>query len=234
MHINIQPIEKQTLAPQLLQIHSVFYTLQGEGPFTGHPSIFIRLAGCNLQCPGCDTDYTTDRIESSPHVITERMRPLFPANAKHQPLVVITGGEPMRQNIGPLVKRLLKFGYRVQIETNGTLFVPDLPYEKLTIVCSPKTGKINSKLLPHITAFKYVASADAMNSEDGLPITALGHSAVPQLARPPAGDTRPIYVQPMDMQDEKQNLRNTAAVIGSCMKFGYIFQLQTHKIIGME
>ena len=41
-----------------LQVNSIFYTIQGEGPFAGRPAIFIRLAGCNLQCPGCDTEYT--------------------------------------------------------------------------------------------------------------------------------------------------------------------------------
>src|SRR3954467_9071958 len=45
-----------------LSIHSIFYTLQGEGPYSGCPAVFMRLAGCNLQCPGCDTDYTSGQI----------------------------------------------------------------------------------------------------------------------------------------------------------------------------
>jgi len=45
----------------ILDFHSMFFTIQGEGPFAGHRSIFVRLAGCNLQCPGCDTEYTQGR-----------------------------------------------------------------------------------------------------------------------------------------------------------------------------
>ena len=43
-----------------LDVHSIFHTIQGEGPYCGHPAVFIRLAGCNLQCPGCDTGRSDD------------------------------------------------------------------------------------------------------------------------------------------------------------------------------
>ena len=53
---NGQPIEKvQRTFDGTLEVHSIFKTIQGEGPFCGTPAVFIRLAGCNLQCPWCDT-----------------------------------------------------------------------------------------------------------------------------------------------------------------------------------
>ena len=77
-------------------------------------------------------------------------------------LIVITGGEPFRQNITPLCEELLKQGFQIQIETNGTLF-QDLP-EKVDIICSPKnpTGKyypVRSDLLPKISAFKFLIAS---------------------------------------------------------------------------
>lgn len=233
--INIQPIEKFQEGSGLeLAVHAIFYTIQGEGPFCGHPAVFIRLAGCNLQCPACDTDYTSTREALDIDTITERVIAMGTNVAR--PLIVITGGEPFRQNIKPLIHDLIDGGFKVQIETNGTLAPPAFlfSYENLTIVCSPKTGKINKVLEPYVNAYKYVLSYDSVDPEDGLPILALDHSAKPRVARPPKGYTGKIYLQPMDAKDSQVNELNIQAVKESCMKFGYIFQLQVHKLIGVE
>ena len=100
MQINIQPIEKLARSDGLrLDVHSIFATIQGEGPFTGHPCVFVRLAGCNLQCPGCDTDYTEDRRMMQIYEIAESVASVLKASGSTRakvPLVVITGGEPFR------------------------------------------------------------------------------------------------------------------------------------------
>ena len=84
-------------------------------------------------------------------------------------LIVITGGEPFRQNIGPLVQDLLAQYLQVQIETNGTLWV-DLPVsERLHIVCSPKTSRLNEKLVARIGSYKYIIAAGRPDEGDGLP-----------------------------------------------------------------
>lgn len=216
-----------------LEVHSIFYTIQGEGPFAGHPAIFVRLGGCNLQCPGCDTEYSKDvktlafgRVVEHIEAVTEACK-----------LVVITGGEPFRQNIAPLVRSLLAFGYKVQIETNGTLPPSGTlghPVNGLHVVCSPKTGKVNQKLLPVISAYKYVAKSEDISIIDGLPIKALGHSAAPQLARPHHDFKGPVYLQAMDEQNKDLNLINQVAVVESCKIHGHILCLQMHKIIGVE
>lgn len=229
MRTNIQAPEKR-VSSSLLDTHSIFLTLQGEGPYTGHRAVFVRLAGCNLQCPGCDTDYTTGRTLQHPSEIVEQVI----AQAEPPCLVVITGGEPFRQDIGPLCAALVKVGYSVQIETNGTLPPPVNLDPEVVVVCSPKTGSVNKELLKRVTAFKYVLEAGSVDHEDGLPILALNHSASPKVARPPANWCGPIYVQPMDCRDIAHNLRNQSAAIKSCMDHGYIFQLQLHKLIGVE
>lgn len=240
MKINTQPISKQDLSSQNLAINSIFYTIQGEGPFAGRPACFVRLAGCNLQCPFCDTDYQT-KVSLSPEQIHLVMRTTITFQAvtplAKKPLVVITGGEPFRQNIVPFIKYLIQQGYPVQIETNGTLFVPGFEEvgDNVIVICSPKTGKVNQQLLPFIDAFKYVVHHGKVDL-DGLPLTTLNHSNSGTVAKPPSNPTpRPlIYVQPADEQDENKNGLNLEEAIESCMKFGYTLCVQTHKIIGME
>lgn len=235
--MNTQDIEKlERSTDGTLDVHSVFYTIQGEGPFCGQPAIFVRLAGCNLQCPGCDTDYTSTRKRMSPavlrSVVDELKNDEYPDAPR--PLVVITGGEPFRQNVSPFAHSLLRGAYSVQVETNGTLAPPpDFP-DKATIVCSPKTGKLSPGIVGKVAAFKYVLQATLVVPRDGLPIRALGHSCTPSVAKPYEGYHGPIYIQPMDEGNIPANRRNTEAAIQSCMNHGHTLQLQVHKIAGLE
>lgn len=217
-----------------LQVHSVFYTIQGEGPYTGWPAVFIRLAGCNLQCPGCDTIYADHRDEQEVHNVMERVEHLHglhpSTRPSMQPLVVITGGEPFRQNLTQLAKHLISAGYLVQVETNGTLPPsPGLPND-VRIVCSPKAGKVAFELLSRICAYKYVLAAGD-EDDDGLPRSVLGGTVRP--ARPHAGYYGPIYLSPLDVQVPGPNLLNTEAAVKSCLKHGHILNLQVHKIVNL-
>ena len=245
--INIQPIEKRNYREDgQLEVHSIFNTIQGEGPFTGHRAVFVRLAGCNLQCPSCDTDYTSMRtLMNADEVLHEvdaaRKNNMESDSQSH--LVVITGGEPFRQDIGPLVYALIANGYRVQVETNGTL-APPYKFDEVCskdlnergacfIVCSPKAGKVNNIIERIACAYKYVMDEGNV-AADGLPVIALDHSAAPHVARPPAGYMGPIYLQPCDDKDERSNAGNLKACVASCMMYGYTLQLQVHKILGVE
>lgn len=241
MTLNIQPVEKRRYSEDgYLEVHSVFYTIQGEGPFTGVPAVFIRLAGCNLQCPGCDTDYTTSRTSMDSE---DLLRLVLAAHGVDLigGLVVITGGEPFRQNIHPIILELLEAGFTVQIETNGTLPPPNIAFyemcsldtnepNKCFVVCSPKTGAVNKELRPIICAYKYVLSCDAVGG-DGLPLRALDHTAQPFVARPHVGFTGNIYLQPCDTKRESLNAQNLQACVASVLKHGYTLQVQLHKII---
>lgn len=219
-----------------IDLHSVFYTIQGEGPFSGHPAVFVRLAGCNLMCPQCDTVYTTGRNRLSLEAVLGR---IVNAAPNHRGLVVITGGEPFRQNLDLLLLGLLLSGYSIQIESNG-FFEPsevvyNLAWEKrISIVLSPKTGRINPKIAEIAAAFKYVLDHRSINPEDGLPVEALGHGLgkAPHIARPPEG--KPVYVNPCDVKDEILNQRNLDAAAQSCLKFGYTLGVQIHKYANLE
>lgn len=255
--MNLQLIEKQVITPphaDYLAVHSIFNTIQGEGPFSGQPSIFVRLAGCNLQCPGCDTDYTTKRDVWDVASLLRELNERRYANIVEAPrggwtdLVVITGGEPFRQPRGlcELILTLIENDFRVQVETNGTLGPLDAYMDRLldlttmgrlTIVCSPKTGAVNKRtqelLKCGLSSYKYVMSADSVDESDGLPVLALGHPGA-RVARPQGHRACDVYLQPYDAQDPVENKRHLDAVLRSCMRFGYRVCLQTHKIIGME
>lgn len=237
--LNQQPPEKRVLET-VLDVQSIFPTLQGEGPFCGTPAVFVRLAGCNLQCPGCDTDYTSKRRHMTVELIVHAVQ--MERTTSEPGLVVITGGEPFRQQIGQLIRDLVNAGFYVQIESNGTLPAPNnVPFMQRTdaregayLVCSPKTGRVHPIVAAAACAFKYVMAADSVDPDDGLPVLALNHTAHPKVARAPRSYRGPIYLQPMDSQDEATNSLNRAVCVASCLKYGYILQLQVHKLLGME
>lgn len=231
--MNTQKPEKLSLDKSGdVEVHSIFPTIQGEGIFAGEPATFIRLTGCNLRCPSCDTEYTSIRVKITPEEILHNVMRVSAPNT----LVVITGGEPFRQHLDHLTTILVESGYRVQFETNGTLpitFDKDLMRTgKVFIMCSPKTGRIHEGLAPYVSAYKYVINYLHVNPLDGLPSRVLDLKAIP--ARPLIGCDKPIYVQPMDSKDASVNYKNLKATMESCLKHGYQLCLQLHKIIDVE
>ncbi len=102
------------------KVHEIFYTLQGEGFWTGTPVLFIRLSLCNLRCPFCDTDFSGATPLDADQIIAELKK--LSAQCKR---VVITGGEPAIQVDGELISALHSQGYAIHIETNGTLPLPE-------------------------------------------------------------------------------------------------------------
>lgn len=210
-----------------LEVVMVWPTIQGEGPFVGRPATFVRFAGCNMQCPACDTDYTTGRTAFGIDDLAAMVDSCSVGNS----LVVLTGGEPLRQNLIPFVLRLVGMGKTVQIETNGTLHQM-LPWPAVSLVCSPKTQTINQRLMPHINALKYILDADKINPQNGLPLDTLGYDGPPAYPWPDF-NSRNVFVQPKDEGDPLKNRRNLDACIRSCMTYGYRLSVQLHKIIGM-
>lgn len=240
---NQQPPEARVKdAGRDIFVNSIFYTVQGEGPHTGKPAVFIRLAGCNLQCPACDTEYTSRRAMTVTDIClaAERIR----GNAT---IAVITGGEPFRQNIAALCAALFASGFHVQIETNGSL-PPISPSNiqyllgrgHLDVVVSPKTSSVNSEIWALAAFVKYVINADHV-ADDGLPTSALEHplaSGTDRIARPPewwAG--RAIYVNPEDSKSTAQNNRNLQAAKDAVMNSRdtrRVLGVQLHKLYGVD
>lgn len=242
MKINLQEPRKQELREDgVLSVHSIFHTIQGEGPFNGVPAVFVRLADCNLQCPGCDTEYTSVRQLMSPPELCRAVRDVAGPRSKTK-LIVLTGGEPFRQNFAAFARMITYSGWHVQVETNGTLWFDEFFPSRFSVVCSPKAPSINSQLLRYVTALKYVLKATEIDPDDGLPLSILENGLRP--CRPWPGFRGDVFVQPYDeYQDsahqdptgnaQRVNSDNTKATVDVCMRYGYRLCLQTHKIVGL-
>ena len=115
----------------MYKVNEIFYSLQGEGFWTGTPMVFVRLSGCNLKCPFCDTDHGGYREMSAEEIVAEARRLSPDCNR-----VCVTGGEPTLQLDAALVEALHGAGYRIHVETNGT---KPLPEGVDWVTLSPKT-----------------------------------------------------------------------------------------------
>jgi organic radical activating enzyme len=228
--MNDQPPEHRSIDPDNIEIvGSPFLTIQGEGPFTGRRSVFVRFAGCNLQCPLCDTDYTSNRriieIGQLWAMIKQVRRPYD--------LVVITGGEPFRQHVGLLhFLALTPTNCQVQIETNGTHGILKGLTKLYDIVCSPKSSRLHWSVLkdPNVV-WKYTLKAGEID-EDGLPLKALRGF---RPARPPGYvPAERIWVLPADEGSPRLNQRNLQATLRSAMDHGYRIGIQLHKYLNLQ
>jgi len=129
-----------------LFVTSVFYTMQGEGPYRGMPALFVRLAKCNLGCSWCDAFFDDGDWMTVEEVILAGVLEVekyydnnVPEGIWDRMVFVVTGGEPSLQKIKPLLEYASeKFG-ATQIESNG-VFAPDVP-DRTTVVISPKCNE---------------------------------------------------------------------------------------------
>ncbi|RTK92109.1 MAG: 7-carboxy-7-deazaguanine synthase QueE [Rickettsiales bacterium] len=208
-----------------LKIKNIFKTLQGEGPNVGVPSIFIRLGGCNLACSFCDTDFE-DYEEQSLKNILDQLEKLCrnDQGVRVINLIVITGGEPFRQEIEPMCSALLAMKFNVQIETNGTLY-RNIPKE-VEIICSPKVVankylSVHPDLLRNITAFKFLISTNMRE-----------YSNVPELGQ--TSYNIPVFVQAMDEYNQEININNKKHAVLIALNNGYRLSYQIHKDLNIE
>ncbi len=125
-----------------MHIIEIYKSLQGESSFAGLPCIFVRLAGCNLRCAWCDSEYTFSggRKMSDAEILDEVQR-LSPTGG----LVEITGGEPMLQAdaLIPFMRQLLALGYQLLLETSGERPLQLVPsgVHKIVDVKCPGSGE---------------------------------------------------------------------------------------------
>ena len=191
-----------------MKVNEIFYSLQGEGYHTGTAAVFLRLSGCNLQCPFCDTKHESGTEMSESQIIEQVKR--YPCR-----LVVVTGGEPSLQLTDTLVEALHGIGRQVAVETNGT---HPLPCGVDWITLSPKDlflGDEAAVVLQHVDEIKVVFDGEhEPSSYSGIEIS---HSR---------------FLQPCDTGDTRRNdeiVRQTIAYIKEHPEWR--LSLQTHKLL---
>jgi organic radical activating enzyme len=190
----------------VLQLSEIFYSVQGEGAFTGTPAVFVRLAGCNLSCDFCDTDYSLKSFASVDEVVA-RVREL----GNECPMVILTGGEPLAQRETlNLIDALRRDGRRVHIESNGTMYA-DLPQD-VWLCVSPKE-RVDPRMAKRANEVKLIV--DERVPDEWLELFA----------------DKPLLL----LQPEGNKPKNVALALDYAKAHPERFRisLQTHKLIGV-
>lgn len=219
------------------KINEMFETIQGEGSFTGQPSIFIRLQGCPVGCSWCDTKHTWE-VELSDETTKENMLAKSQEtsqwtgltvaqiqalvteqkyNAKH---IVITGGEPCMVDLTTLCDAFENVGYSTQVETSGTFEI--LVSNKCWVTVSPK---INMR-----GGYPILASAMKRANEIKHPVATEQHvDDLKKLLAEHNVENTPVYLQPIS-----QKSRATQLAIDTCIANNWRLSVQVHKYLGIE
>lgn len=191
------------------KINEIFYTLQGEGFFTGTPSVFIRFSGCNLRCPFCDTEHEDGEMLTLQEVVGRVV--CHPAGH-----VVLTGGEPSLFVTDELMEALHGHGRFIAMETNGT---HALPAGVDWVTLSPKDAFLPGAAKPVLTRCDEIKVV-----YDGRPVPDYSHI-----------EARHRFLQPCDTGNAAQNKSILEGAIRWCLEHpDWRLSLQTHKLMGIR
>lgn len=194
-----------------MKVNEIFYSLQGEGYHTGTPAVFIRLSGCNLKCPFCDTDFK-EHTEMTEEQIVNSVCKL----SSTCQLVVITGGEPTLQDCTLLIDLLHQNGHKVSMESNGT---HKAPYNIDWLTISPKKPFLTNggdMVIEKCNELKLVYDGKIKPQDFGI-------------------KADHYYLQPCDVGEPVRN----SEIINDCVEFlktnpKWKLSLQTQKIINVR
>jgi len=210
--------------PAILKINEIFWSFQGEGLRVGVPSIFLRLAGCNVRCPYCDSKESWEAVTPPAEnmeiqetvLVIDDYAMKYPGSQ-----VVITGGEPMQQDLFLLTQALKKRKFFISIETNG-LHNQNIPIDWWTISPKDITGYyINDQLIDKINELKLVVNRN------------LTYDIIYRIRKKVM--KVPIFLQP-DGNDEDR-YQKTFLLFRNCMEKGLEnirAGIQLHKVYGVR
>jgi len=220
-----------------LAITEIFYTLSGEGDDVGVPTTYVRLFGCNLKCPWCDTKYSIEKIDDTVQIVTleEIVNTIIGYGCKH---VAFTGGEPMLyiEKINDIIGLLSLHSdnYTYHFETNG-LIGPKWQYDAhVTYAISPKFYKLDPTTENEYTnsVKEWVNWNDKPNTKSILKFVYEGEETIKKIKQLEKtidgfGNT-PIYLMPEGRTLDLDKYRECAKI---CMKEGWRFSIRLQCIL---
>ena len=194
----------------MYKVNEIFYSLQGEGRWMGRPAVFVRMSGCNLNCPFCDTDFRGYREMSADDILSKCLE-----EGGECRFIVLTGGEPSLQVDEQLIATLHQAGYYLSMETNGTHAVPEgIDW----VTCSPKVDftEGGEPVVKQVDELKLIFDGEHQISDHGIACTFR-------------------YLQPCDVGNDSRNY----LILNECIKYikahpEWQLSVQMHKIVGIR
>ena len=194
----------------MYKVNEIFYSLQGEGRWMGRPAVFVRMSGCNLKCPFCDTDFRGYSEMSADDILSRCLE-----EGGECRFIVLTGGEPSLQVDEQLIATLHQAGYYLSMETNGTHAVPEgIDW----VTCSPKVDftEGGEPAVKQVDELKLIFDGEHQISDHGIACTFR-------------------YLQPCDVGNDSRNY----LILNECIKYikahpEWQLSVQMHKIVGIR
>lgn len=194
----------------MYKVNEIFYSLQGEGRWMGRPAVFVRMSGCNLKCPFCDTDFRGYREMSADDILSKCLE-----EGGECRFIVLTGGEPSLQVDEQLIATLHKAGYYLSMETNGTHAIPEgIDW----VTCSPKVDftEGGELVVRKVDELKLIFDGEHEVSDHGIACAFR-------------------YLQPCDVGNDSRNY----LILSECIKYikahpEWQLSVQMHKIVGIR
>lgn len=194
----------------MYKVNEIFYSLQGEGRWMGRPAVFVRMSGCNLKCPFCDTDFRGYREMSTDDILSKCLE-----EGGECRFIVLTGGEPSLQVDEQLIATLHQAGYYLSMETNGTHAIPEgIDW----VTCSPKVDftEGGELVVRKVDELKLIFDGEHEVSDHGIACTFR-------------------YLQPCDVGNDSRNY----LILSECIKYikahpEWQLSVQMHKIVGIR
>ena len=194
----------------MYKVNEIFYSLQGEGRWMGRPAVFVRMSGCNLKCPFCDTDFRGYSEMSADDILSRCLE-----EGGECRFIVLTGGEPSLQVDEQLISTLHQAGYYLSMETTGTHAIPEgIDW----VTCSPKVDftEGGEPAVKQVDELKLIFDGEHQISDHGIACTFR-------------------YLQPCDVGNDSRNY----LILNECIKYikahpEWQLSVQMHKIVGIR
>ncbi len=203
-------MSKREETKDMYRVNEIFYSLQGEGRWMGRPAVFLRMSGCNLRCPFCDTDF-----KGYKEMTAEEIADACAQKGGDCRFIVITGGEPTLQVDAALTQALHAKGFYIAMETNGTHPIPEgIDW----VTCSPKGDFTDGGAvrIEKADELKLVFDGNHDVSRHGIEATY-------------------YYLQPCDVGNSARN----RLILSQCIQYiqnhpQWMLSVQMHKIVGIQ